>query len=114
MIVGYWLLAGFLVLLIVALGIVSDQRDRARTNLDLYRSALIRVDPEEARALAFVSGRVRTSTRRSPLLCRLGLHKWRRRATLTTTVDPDTSDLAWPVKCDRCDANRGAFRGVAR
>lgn len=50
--IGYWLLTGMAVLLIVALGIVANQRDKARTAVGLYRAALVRADPAEARAVA--------------------------------------------------------------
>lgn len=56
---AYWLLTALLVALIVVLGIVTSQRDSARTELSLYRDALWRADPAEARAMAFVTGRRR-------------------------------------------------------
>lgn len=56
---AYWLLVALLVLLVVVLGIVVGQRDKAQMNLGLYRDALWRADPEEAKALAFVTGRRR-------------------------------------------------------
>lgn len=42
---------------------------------------------------------------RSPRLCRIGLHKWRRRPVL---VDGDGS-LQWFAMCDRCDAYRDRY-----
>lgn len=54
---GYWVLTGCIVLLIVALGIVSYQRDTARSDLETYRQRLAAVDPEEARTLRRVLGR---------------------------------------------------------
>jgi hypothetical protein len=52
---AYWVLASLWFLTIVALNVVAYQRDKARTNADLYRSALIRVDREEAQAIAAVA-----------------------------------------------------------
>jgi len=49
--------------LIVALGIVTYQRDTARMALDLYREALWRADPDEARAVAFVTTPIRKQRR---------------------------------------------------
>lgn len=46
---------------------------------------------------------------RSPLRCRWGLHRWRRRPVLTT---PDLT-LQWRMLCDRCRADRDRFQGVA-
>lgn len=110
----YWLLTAVMVLLIVSLGIVTGQRDKARTDADLYRHALIRVDPQEARAMAFISAEGRWKRDRSPLRCRLGLHRWRRRPSLAVGwTQLDASDLTWPVKCSRCDADRDKYRGVA-
>ena len=54
---AYWLLTALLVLLLVVLGVITGQRDKARMEADLYRDALWRVDPDEARAMAFVTGR---------------------------------------------------------
>jgi len=56
---AYWLLVALMVLLLVVLGVITGQRDKARTEADLYRDALWRVDPDEARAMAFVTGRRR-------------------------------------------------------
>lgn len=55
---GYWVLTACNVLLIVCLGIVVYQRDTARSDLETYRQRLAAVDPEEARTLRMVLGRV--------------------------------------------------------
>lgn len=49
---AYWGLVALIALLIVCLGIVAWQRDTARTAVDLYRDALLRADPHEARVVA--------------------------------------------------------------
>jgi hypothetical protein len=48
----YWLVTGLLILVMVCLVIIAYQRDTARTEADLYRAALLRVDPHEALAVA--------------------------------------------------------------
>jgi hypothetical protein len=50
----YWLLTALLVVVSTCLGLVARQRDRAQEERDLYRAALLRVDPHEALVVAEV------------------------------------------------------------
>jgi hypothetical protein len=51
---AYWLLVALLVVLLVCVAAIAYQRDAARLERDLYRSALLRVDPHAAFAVAEV------------------------------------------------------------
>lgn len=55
MVLGYVLLTCAVVALIVALGAVAWQRDTARMEADAWKAGLWRVDPDEARAVTFVT-----------------------------------------------------------
>jgi hypothetical protein len=51
---AYWLLVAVIVVLLVCVAVIAYQRDAARLERDLYRSALLRADPHEAFAVAEV------------------------------------------------------------